>query len=395
MLITHPQKEKPQNLKDYPFFSTIVPAWNEEKSIIPTLKSLISLDYPKDKMEIVVVNDGSTDKTAIFVKEFIEDNKDFNIKLINQKNKGKGSALNTGLKHIKGKYFACLDADSFISSNALQVMLPYFEEDSQVVAVCPLMKIQKPNSIIEKVQWYEYVINMFYRDLNSKLDCIHVTPGPFSVYRTNVVNKLGGFDEKTITEDLEMAIRLQNHHYKILQTFDTIVETIPPKTWRSLFYQRTRWYKGSVDNTIRYRHLLFNRKYGDFGFLRMPTIILSGVLAIFLVFVIIRELLNITISLFSKYSAIDFNLIPLITQTNFQIDILDLNFAKLFITLTIAAVSFGIMLYSHKIINEKITRHGKTFFSLITYLFIYSIFLTFVWIYILYLYVRGKVGKWR
>ena len=144
---------------------------------------------------------------------------------------------------------------------------------------------------------------MFHRYLNAKLNCIHVTPGPFSVYKTQVIKDIGWFDEKTITEDLEIAIRLQKHHYKIIQTFDTIVETIAPDSWKQLFRQRVRWYKGSVDNTINYKKLIFNKEYGDFGFIRMPTIILSGIIAIVLSGTLLQALIKKTF--YSYLSAVN------------------------------------------------------------------------------------------
>ena len=234
--------EKDKKIKkkhNTPFFSTIVPAYNEEKSIVGTLTSLVNLDYPNDKKEIVVVNDGSTDGTQELVEKFIRDYPTKNITLLNQKNQGKAKAMNNGLNVIKGEFFACLDADSFVHSNALQEMLPYFE-DQKIAAVCPLLKVKKPENVLQKVQWTEYIINMFYKLLNSRLNCIHVTPGPFSVYKTETIKKLGGYDENTITEDLEIALRLQKHNYKIKMAYDSIVYTSVPQNFKQIWNQRYR-----------------------------------------------------------------------------------------------------------------------------------------------------------
>src|SRR3989344_1716060 len=225
VLFSPEQEQKKKKLDDFPLFSAIVPAYNEENSITATLNSLVNLDYPRDKLEVIVVNDGSKDRTREIVEAFIARHHSYKITLINQENQGKGKAMNNGLAQANGEFFACLDADSFIAPNALRTMLPIFAEDHNIAAVCPLMKVRNPQSILQKVQWYEYVVNMFYKYLNAKLDCIHVTPGPFSVYRAKVIKDLGGYDETTITEDLEIAIRLQKHQYKIIQTFDTVVET--------------------------------------------------------------------------------------------------------------------------------------------------------------------------
>ena len=145
-------KQKRTTLRRYPFFSVLVPAYNEQDGIVETLRSLIQLDYPRQKLEIVVINDGSTDRTPHLVEEFIKEHLEHNLVLLNQKNKGKGKALNTGLARARGEFFACLDADSAVRSDALKVMLPLFEKD--VAAVCPLLKVKSPNNIILKMQQY-------------------------------------------------------------------------------------------------------------------------------------------------------------------------------------------------------------------------------------------------
>lgn len=384
---------KPQLRKILPSFTAIVPAYNEEKTILRTLQSLVALDYPKDKKQIVVVNDGSKDGTREIVERFIKEHPNEDITLLNQINQGKGTAMNTGLSVAKGEFFACLDADSTVASNAIKQMLPYFE-DSNVAAVCPLLKIENPTSVIEKVQWYEYVVNMFYKYLNAKINCIHVTPGPFSVYRTQLIKDLGGYDTTTITEDLEIAIRLQKYQYKIMQTFDATVYTKGPRSWKKLFKQRVRWYKGSVDNSINYRELMFNKKYGDFGFIRMPTIILSGILTIIITLFLLKEII---VKLFRDLMwmiVIKFDILTLIKNFTWDFSVLSLPFSKLFIAGFLIFLGLFIMFYSYRVIGEKITNHGRTFVSLIVYLFMYSLFLSTIWLYIAFIFISRKQAKW-
>ncbi len=378
----------------YPLFSVIVPAYNEEESIQRTLASLCNVAYPQENMEIIVVNDGSTDNTRMIVEEFIREHPTRKMILINQENKGKGKAMNKGLEKVNGEFFACLDADAFVAPNALEVMLPLFEDDEKIAAVCPLLKVKKPSNVLQKVQWCEYIINMFYRFLNAKLHCIHVTPGPFSIYRTDIIRKLGGYDEETITEDLEIAIRLQKHHYKIVQTFDTIVETESPTTWKTLFRQRVRWYKGSVDNTIKYKKLLFNKQYGDFGMLRMPTIIASGAIAIILTFALVQSIIKKSVQFFLVLKDINFDVITLFKNYTFEFNFLNLPFFKMTIAFTVILLSFVMMYLAFKVVQEKITRYGRTWLSLVTYLFIYSLFLTTVWLYIAYMFIKKKKNFW-
>ncbi len=111
----------------FPFISIIVPAYNEEKSIISTLESIEQIDYPKDKLEILVVSNGSSDKTPQLVKEFIKNKKEF--KLFSLTEKGKALALNYGLSKCSGEFFACLDADSIVDKATLRKMLSlYYKE---------------------------------------------------------------------------------------------------------------------------------------------------------------------------------------------------------------------------------------------------------------------------
>jgi len=394
VLFSPEQEQKKKKLDDFPLFSAIVPAYNEENSITATLNSLVNLDYPRDKLEVIVVNDGSKDRTREIVEAFIARHHSYKITLINQENQGKGKAMNNGLAQANGEFFACLDADSFIAPNALRTMLPIFAEDHNIAAVCPLMKVRNPQSILQKVQWYEYVVNMFYKYLNAKLDCIHVTPGPFSVYRAKVIKDLGGYDETTITEDLEIAIRLQKHQYKIIQTFDTVVETIVPNTWKKLFRQRIRWYKGSVDNSIKYKNLIFNKKYGDFGIVRMPTIILSGLIAIILVGTFVQALAAKIILFWSYLADINFDILTLIKYFSLEMNLLSLPFSRLFVATTLMGISFFVMIYSYRMLKERITNHGRTFVSLVTYLFMYGFFITAVWVYIGFMFVKKKKNFW-
>src|SRR3989344_3724675 len=394
VLFSPEQEQKKKKLETFPLFSVIVPARNEEKSIQTTLQSLVNLDYPKDKIEIIVVPNACTDRTAELVEQFITQHPLQKITLVDQYLPGKGKAMNSGLAVAKGEFFACLDADSFVAPNALKAMLPIFAQDQNIAAVCPLLKVKNPQNILQKVQWYEYVVNMFYKFLNAKLDCIHVTPGPFSVYKTKVIKDLGGYDEATITEDLEIAIRLQKHQYKIVQTFDTAVETIVPTTWKKLFRQRIRWYKGSVDNSLKYRKLIFNKKYGDFGIIRMPTIILSGIIAIVLVGTFLQALAAKAAVTFSYLQDINFDFFTLIKHFSLEMNILGWPFSRLFVAATLFGISFFIMIYSYKLIKEKITNHGRTFVSLVTYLFIYGFFITAVWMYIGFMFVRKKKNFW-
>ncbi len=275
-------KKSSKRVKDWPTVSVLIPAYNEEKTIKKCVLSALNLDYPKDKLNVIVVNDGSTDKTADIVKSMMK--KFPNLKLINLKNGGKAHALNTALKQVNSEFFACLDADSFVDKKTLKKMIRVFKSsDEKLAVVIPAMKVYKPKTILQKIQDIEYNTSILLNRLLSELDSAYVAPGPFSIYRTEVVKKIGGFDENSLTEDQEIAYRLQKNMYHLKQCPEAWVFTSTPKNGREFFKQRKRWDRGGIQTWWKYRELMFNPKYGNFGVMQMPLIIiryLMGILAL-------------------------------------------------------------------------------------------------------------------
>lgn len=384
-------KAKIRNLKNPPSASILVPAYNEENNIQTTLTSLTNIDYPKNKLEVIVVNDGSTDNTQDLVEKFIIKNKGFNIRLINKKNGGKGAALNTGLAAAKGEFFICLDADSIVTKDALRKTLPHFTDDD-IAVVLPMLKVKKPKNFWQKMQWLEYIVNMFYKKLMSKLNCVHVAPGPFSIYRKEVLKKVGGFDENNLTEDLEITLRLQSKDYRIVQLLDAEVFTLAPKTFKELYRQRNRWYKGSIINAFKYRHMIFNRNYGDFGFIQMPTILISGLIAVVLISSLLYYGLKPYVKAVYNSISIDFDFYTLLKTFKFDFNLLDLNYMVIVVSIAMLALSIFILKKSHIEAKERLDKNGV--FSLISYLFFYFLVIGFIWIGILADILFGKKQKW-
>ena len=391
VLLDKETKTKTRKLKKHPSVSIVVPAYNEEKNIKTTLTSLTTLDYPRNKLEIIVVNDGSTDNTKNLVKEFIARHKGYDIKLINKKNKGKGAALNDGLAMSKGEFFICLDADSIVTKDALEKILPHFTDDN-IAVVLPLLKVDKPKNLWQRMQWLEYIVNMFYKKLMSRLNCVHVAPGHFSVYRKDILKKIGGFDEDNITEDLEISLRLQSKNYRIIQLLEAEVFTIAPKTFKELYKQRNRWYKGSIINAFRYRHMMLNRKYGDFGVIQMPTIIVSGIIAMVLVTSLLYYGLKPYVKAAYNSIFIDFDFYTLIKTFELDFNLLDLNYMTILVAVVMLTISVFVLRKSHFETKERAYKHGL--FSLISYLFFYFVVMGFIWIGIMLDFAFGKKQKW-
>lgn len=269
-LFTDPKPEK------LPSVSIAVPAKNEEKNIAKTLGHLLSLDYPK-KPEIIVINDGSTDRTKEIVKRFP-------VKMIDKKkSEGKPKGLNDALKISKGEIFGFIDAETFITKNALKKLMGYFN-NKNVAAVVPAIKVYKPRIFFEKLQNIEYILTILARKLLTFLNCLFVTPG-CAFYRSAALKKIGGFDEKNMTEDLEIGLRLHKHGYKIENSINAVAYTTVPKTLKKLTKQRIRWYRGLLYNLKKYKELFFEKS--DFGIFLMPLILLGGIIAIMLYFLLL------------------------------------------------------------------------------------------------------------
>lgn len=260
-----------ETLARKPSVTIIVPIFNEEKTVVKTVLSLLDLNYPKDKLFVMVVDDGSKDKSWEVVQQF-KDNPQ--VLLHKKENGGKYTALNYAIEHATSELIGCLDADSFVDSEALIHMMPYFD-NPEVAAVTPSLKIQNPDSILGMVQSAEYSMGVFTRKILGLLDAQYVTPGPFSIFRREIFSKVGMYKHAHNTEDLEMALRLQDHHYRITNAHKAVVYTVGPRTLYKLYKQRVRWTGGFIQNTIDYRKMILNPKYGNLGLLILPLAMYS------------------------------------------------------------------------------------------------------------------------
>lgn len=381
----------PRKLKKFPFVTVCVPAYNEESNIKETIQSVIDLDYPKGKIEILVVNDGSKDNTKKVVEKLIRENKNKNITLINQKNQGKGAAMNNALRRAKGEFFVPLDADSIVNKEALQVLLPHFYKKN-IAAVLPVIEVQYKSTLMRQIQHCEYLINFYYKRVMSRLNCVHVTPGPFSVYRREVLVGLGGFDEKNLVEDLEIAIRIQKANFEIVQTLETSILTKAPGTFLEFYRQRNRWYKGSLLNVFKYRKLVFNRSYGDFGVLQMPMVFISAFVSVTLFLIVVFwKLLNPLITKIYDLSHIQFDFMPLFIKGMKNYTILNLNFGPMFYGFVILFLGSIFLVLAHHRAGEKIRHNKKPIFF---YIILYPFMIGVIWTGVIFDLIRGKIQKW-
>ena len=329
-----------------PRVSVVIPAYNEEGSLERSARSVLALDYPQNLLELVIVDDGSSDGTLAVAGRIMAS--DGRVRVVSQPNGGKWKK-----------------------------MLPYFDENKNIAAVCPLLKIKKPSSILQKVQWYEYVINMFYRKVAGLLNCIHVTPGPFSVYRRDVLDRIGGFREGYATEDLEICLRLQSLHYKIVQVSNAEVVTEAPASFSELYRQRLRWNLGSTLNILSYKRMLFNPRYGDFGIFQLPIVFFATFFAVaILLITFYLSMVKPNVERFMHLWLINFDILSLIRSWRFSFSILDFDYFHLFIALSFFLVSAVFIVMAHRSVKHKVTAQGLP--ALLAFMFVYYIFLGYV-----------------
>lgn len=275
-------------LTTFPKVAMIVPCYNEGTTIDGTVRSLLETDYPKDKLDIILVNDGSTDNTREVMEQYRENPQ---IKIIHKENGGKHTGLNAGIElAVDAEFVGCLDADSFVDPHALKEVIAGFHSPD-IAAVTSAMSVYKPSNLFEHTQNAEYVMGIALRHILAAVNGLHVTPGPLSLYRRSIFAVLGGFAKGHNTEDMEMALRIQRAHLKIANAPLARVYTKVPTTPAILIKQRTRWTTGFLRNVLfDYRDLVLNPRYGALGMLVLPLGFLSLIGALVMLMVSIYNL---------------------------------------------------------------------------------------------------------
>jgi len=373
-------------LKSYPTVTVVVPCYNEAATIDKTVSSLLEMDYPKDKLRIFIIDDGSKDNTWEIIKNY--DNGQ-NIFAFTKPNGGKHTALNFALKQNSSEFFGCLDSDSLVHPQALKRILGYFERDPKTMAVCPSIIVYNPKNFIQHAQSIEYDMSIYTKKMLGFMGGIHVTPGPFSIFRTRVFDELGPYRKAHNTEDQEIALRMQENGYKIDHCPDAYVYTSTPKTITKLYKQRLRWIYGFIKNLIDYRRLLFKKKYGTVALFTLPSGIV-GVIGVVFLFVNV----SYNIIRFLRLKIIEIQTIGWENLFNFG----GLNFDWFFLS-TKAVLFFSLTMYILIVISLLIGRklaENKTGFpvSIFYYFIIYSVVAPFWMLRALFNAIISKESSW-
>ncbi|MDQ6787613.1 MAG: glycosyltransferase [Acidobacteriota bacterium] len=257
-----------------PLVSVVVPAFNEEKVICRTIESLLSSDYKN--FEIVIVDDGSSDKTLEIARKNFGDNP--KIQIFGKENGGKAEALNFGWRKAKGDIIVALDADTLFTPQTISALAHRFADES-IGAVAGNAKVGNRINIVTKWQALEYVTSQnFDRRAFASLNCITVVPGSVGAWRRAVLEETGGFSSDTLAEDQDLTIQVRKLGYRIGYEEDAIGLTEAPDSLRGLAKQRFRWSFGTLQCMWKHKSAFLNPKYGTLGFIAMPNVWIFQVL---------------------------------------------------------------------------------------------------------------------
>ncbi|MBA3673185.1 MAG: glycosyltransferase, partial [Gemmatimonadaceae bacterium] len=253
-----------------PGVSVVVPAFNEEKVIVRTIASLLNQVYA-GALEIVVVDDGSTDDTVDICEEAYRDHA--SVTVFRKPNGGKASALNHGIAQAHHDIVIGLDADTVFATDAVaQLVQPL--SDERIAAVAGNAKVGNRINLVTRWQALEYVTSQnFDRRAFSLLDCITVVPGAVGAWRRSAVVAAGGFKEDTLAEDQDLTLALRRAGWSVAFADEAIAYTEAPDTLRGLAKQRFRWSFGTLQCTWKHRDVFFRRRYGSLGWVAMPNVL--------------------------------------------------------------------------------------------------------------------------
>lgn len=294
-------KFKDERLDEYPFVSILVPAHNEGKVIGKTVESLLSLDYPIDKMELIVINDNSSDNSKDILQSIKDRHNKYNFTIINTDNitggKGKSNALNIGYQKSKGDFIAIYDADNTPEKTALRYLIQTIVKDPSLGAVIGKFRTRnKHKNILTKFINIETLSFQWIAQAGRKqLLGLCTIPGTNFVLRRTTIEKLGGWDTKAIAEDTEISFRIYKMGHRITYVPQSVTWEQEPETVNVWIKQRTRWVKGNIYVLVKYITNLFKGKQNRVLF---DILYFFSVYFLFLTSVIISDIIFV-LSLFN------------------------------------------------------------------------------------------------
>ncbi len=268
------KKETLQPLAGSPAVSIIVPAYNEEVNAVMSVNNLLKSTYPN--FNIIFVDDGSKDSTYAKVSEAFKN--DSRVSVLTKPNGGKASALNYGIAQTTSEYVLCIDADTNLAPDALELLARHFSE-SKVGAVAGNVKVGNEVNMLTRWQSIEYITSQnFDRNAFASVNAITVVPGAIGLFRKKAIEDAGGFTSDTYAEDCDLTMRMLRAGYLVKNENKAIAMTEAPETLGQFLKQRFRWSFGVMQSFWKNRDALFNKDYGALGLVAMPNILVFQIL---------------------------------------------------------------------------------------------------------------------
>jgi biofilm PGA synthesis N-glycosyltransferase PgaC len=276
-----------------PMVSVIIPAYNEEAGLVATLKTVVASTYTS--MEVIVIDDGSTDGTEQEMRRFLLKYNLANnyepaipVRYRYQQNAGKGTALNTGIHMAQGEIIVTFDADCAVHKDCVRQLVTPFV-DPAVMAVSGNIRIGNMSNILGVIQSLEYAFGFFLKKGEALFGTVFVIGGACAAYRREVFVRIGEFDKRFLTEDMEMSFRIQQAGMRVVYAPRAIAHTEGPSTLRELIKQRIRWKRGRVETTVEYTSETFSKKSKNklFFWFAVPLVYLDDIVMVFSVVLIL------------------------------------------------------------------------------------------------------------
>ncbi len=260
---------KASNVVYTPSVSILIPAYNEEKVLARTIETVLEATYPNK--EIIVIDDGSTDRTRQVAEGFA----DRGVKVVHRPNGGKATALNHGLMFARGEVIVIVDADSRVCKNTLVELVKPFR-DPEVAAVAGNIKVFNRDNLLTKCQALEYIasINIARRALDI-FGSVSVVPGALGAYRREALESGGRYDPDTLVEDFDLTLKALKSGKVVQASSSAVSYTEAPQTIREFVKQRLRWYRGNFQAMWKHHDAAFNTRYGFLQRLSFPYMAIS------------------------------------------------------------------------------------------------------------------------
>ena len=270
-------RKKPSR-RGSPLISVIVPAHNEEAVIAQTINSLLRQDYPN--LEIIVVDDGSTDRTYEIAQRFASEGL---IKLAHREKASgkKARAVNYGVLFSRGEIIVTVDADTLLEPSSISELIEPFSNPA-VGAVSGNVRVLNKVNLLTRLQAYEYLMAMeMGRRFQAISGMLMIIPGAFGAIRRRLASSLGFYDPDTITEDFDITLKIHKSRMKVVFASRAIGWTVVPESWREWVRQRTRWTAGQLQTLIKHRNVFFKPFFKTIGLLATPDMLFTDIVLLF------------------------------------------------------------------------------------------------------------------